>query len=158
MRKIVLVSDNHYNHSVLKYILAKENDGDLYVHCGDSEMEMKSLVPFLAVKGNNDYDYNLPPQRFLEVEGKRIMVIHGNPYVSTFTDRGLVDLAKKNNADVVFFGHTHMFANYEREGIRFINPGSCNYNRDGSMPSYARVFIAEGIEVQRINIDPRDYL
>ena len=157
MTKIILVSDNHYNYSVLKYILEKEK-GDLFLHCGDSELDIKLLEPFLSVKGNNDYDFNLPPVRYFDIEGYRVMMLHGNPYVSSFSDEALVNFAINNKADVVLFGHTHRFANYTKRGIRFINPGSCNYNRDGSLPSYARVYIEDEIICERVNIDPKDYL
>ena len=156
--KIILVSDNHYNMHVIKHILLKESDADMYLHCGDSEMEMKALLPFVSVLGNNDYDRNYPRVRFLEIEGKRVEILHGNPYVSSFSDQALVEKAIKDKADIVFFGHTHIFSDYEKEGIRFINPGSCNYNRDGSSPSYAVVTIdQDGVEVIRCDIDPQEY-
>ncbi len=157
--KIILASDNHYNTHVLKYILERESDADMYLHCGDSELEMSALMPFVSVLGNNDYDRNYPRVRFLEAEGKRIEMLHGNPYVSSFSDNGLVAKAIQDKADIVFFGHTHVFADYEKEGIRFINPGSCNFNRDGTCPSYAVVTIGkEGVTVQRVDIDPQDYI
>ncbi len=159
MTRVVLVSDNHFNRRVLDYILTKESTADLYLHCGDSEFTMKELLPFASVKGNNDYDGSLPRQRFVEIEGHRILVIHGDPFVSYFNDKGLIAKAQKEHADVVFFGHTHRFSDYTKEGIRFINPGSCNFNRDGSPPSYAIVtFEDEKISVERIDINPSDYM
>lgn len=159
MIKIVLVSDNHFNSAVLKYILYKEQDADMYLHCGDSEMTMKELLPFVSVKGNNDYDYEMPRQRFFDVLGHRILMLHGDPYVSSISDRGLIEKAKKEKADVVFYGHTHRYDDHTSEGIRMINPGSCNMNRDMTLPSYAKITIDEGyIDVQRIDIDIDAYM
>ena len=159
MTKVVLVSDNHFNSRILDYILSQESTADLYLHCGDSELTTKKLTPFASVRGNNDYDTSLPRQRLIDINGLRVLVIHGDHFVSSFNDKGLVDKAKKESADVVFFGHIHRFCDYTEEGIRFINPGSCNFNRDGTLPCYAIVtFEDKTINVKRIDIDPAKYM
>ena len=149
-KKIVLVSDNHFNNTVLHKILIANPDADYYMHCGDSEMSAEELGPFTSVRGNNDYDRNLPMERLIQVENKRILLLHGHRYLS-FSNHGLVLKAQEAQADIVFYGHTHVFADFEDANIRFVNPGSCAYPRDGQDPCYAVVLIdGDDINVQRV--------
>ena len=37
MKKIVIMSDNHGDQSMIDYVKEHEQDGDYYIHCGDSE-------------------------------------------------------------------------------------------------------------------------
>lgn len=151
--KIVVCSDNHYNFDVLDKILADNPDADYYWHLGDSEAnEERDIYPFASVRGNNDY-LNLPVFKIFEVGGHRFFLTHGHRYLrSDFY--GLYEAAVQNNCDVLLYGHTHMFSDYSYEGIRFLNPGSCRLNRDGTPPSYMIINIDDdhNIDVKRVNI------
>lgn len=150
--KIVLVSDNHGNLKVIKDIATKHQDGDYYLHCGDSELNPALLRPFVSVKGNNDYT-DLPDHRIIKILNHQILLMHGHRYVSFRNYDLLIKRAKELNCDVVFFGHTHMFLDACIDNIRLINPGSCSYNRDMTMPSYAIVDINDKeIRVKRYNL------
>lgn len=152
MLKICLCSDNHGDIDSINEIKAKNINCDYYIHCGDSALPESELKPFISVKGNNDYEFDYPKQRILEIGGHRILVSHGQNY--TFSVFGLTSLAKNNNCDVLFFGHTHQFFDDEYNGIRLINPGSTLYNRDWSNPCYALVNIDDNgkISVERIDL------
>lgn len=140
--KIVLCSDNHSNFSVLAKILALNPDGDYYWHLGDSESKtVDRLSPFVSVLGNNDY-LDLPIYRVIEVGKHRFLLTHGHRFLSSDLNT-LYYLAKQNDCDVVLYGHTHMFSDISYNGVRFINPGSCSHNRDGSKPSYALLNIRD---------------
>lgn len=139
--KIVLVSDNHGSLKVLKDILNIHQNADYYLHCGDSEMTASMIRPFVGVRGNNDFGLDYPDYRVIEIDGHRVLVIHGHRYVFFNSIEPLIKKAQELVCDVVFFGHTHMYFDQEIDGIRFINPGSCHYNRDYSRPSYAIVDI-----------------
>lgn len=133
--KIVVCSDNHSNFSALAKILADNPNADFYWHLGDSESEtIDKISPFVSVLGNNDY-LDLPVYRIIEVGNHRFLLTHGHRYLRNDLNT-LYYLAKENNCDVVLYGHTHMFSDYSYNGVRFINPGSCSHNRDGSDPSY----------------------
>lgn len=141
MKKIVLISDNHYNLNVVKKIYFANQDADYYLHCGDSELKPEDLFPFASVRGNNDYGFDFPLQKHLNIEGNDILMLHGHRYVAALYYDMLLRKAKEENAKVVFFGHTHAFCNQIIDGVHLINPGSCNHNRDGSEPTYAIVTI-----------------
>lgn len=150
--KIILCSDNHGYIDPINQILNDNQFADYYIHCGDLCFDPVLAKPFLVVSGNNDFYYELDRQRILEIENNRILVFHGTGY--TYSLNLLVDKAKDNNCNVVFFGHTHSFFNETYKGIRLINPGSCWRNRDGSNPCYALITIDnDSIDVQRVDLE-----
>ena len=152
MLKICFCSDNHGDRSSIARILSDNPDCDYYLHAGDSLMEPEELEPFCSVEGNNDWGYDYPRQRLLEIGGHRILLIHGDGY--SYSLNSFAVKARNNHADTVFFGHTHSFLDIFHNGIRFINPGSSFHNRDGSGPCYARVYIDDNgnIRVERIDL------
>lgn len=153
MIKIIAASDNHGYLDPIKEILDNNNTADYYLHMGDVCCDPKLIHPFVAVKGNNDFGYDLPVSKVIEVNDKnRILMTHGHHYV--FDKSKILTEAKEQNCNIVLFGHTHTFTDKEIDGIRIINPGSCFYNRDHSKPCYAEITIDEtnNIEVKRVDI------
>lgn len=151
--RICLCSDNHGNEESLNKILNDNPKCDYYFHLGDSHFDEKKLKPFISVKGNNDWEYDFPKKRIVEIMNHRILLFHGDGY--TFSEKLLTDKAINEKCDTVFFGHTHMFYDNTYNGIRLINPGSCYHNRDLSNPCYAIVTIESNgiINVERIDIE-----
>ena len=149
MLKICLCSDNHGNMESIRRILSENPACDYYLHCGDSMVSPDILSPFASVLGNNDWDYDYPRSRKFEIHGHRIFMFHGTGY--TYSQKLMLNKAKDEKADVVFFGHTHVFTDETINKIRFINPGSTYHNRDMSCPCYAIVcFYDDGsISVER---------
>ena len=152
--KVVLVSDNHGDLSSLSKILNRHQDADYYLHCGDCELDLNNLKPFAPVKGNNDYRYDFPEFKVVEIAGHRIFITHGHRYIVLNSLYGLVAKAKELVCDVVFFGHTHIYYDGEIDGVRLINPGSTLVNRDSSKPSYAIIeFDGSKIFAKRCEVD-----
>ena len=144
--KIVLVSDNHGNQECLKELKEMYADYDLFVHCGDSEMEYEQMSGYICVKGNNDFLYykNVPDNQVLHIQGHTIYVCHGHmDFLSYFHYEPMIDRAKARGADIIFFGHVHTYLDTTQNGVRLLNPGSIRHNRDGSPPSYMLVEISE---------------
>lgn len=103
---------------------------DLVLHAGDVNGQasldaLGRIAPVQAVRGDHDAELStLPPTRHLEVEGHRLVVVHGNrsrwieepqTFLWTVTlgsykpHRKLPEqLARRfSEADVIVFGHTH---------------------------------------------------
>lgn len=142
---IVLAADNHGIRDSLKKLKEMYADYDLFVHCGDSEMEVSEMDGYVCVKGNNDFAYysEIPYHMTLNIKGQKILVTHGHMILrSYFNHEPLAERAKAEGADIVFFGHTHMPCDETIDGIRLLNPGSVTQNRDGSPPSYMLVHIS----------------
>ncbi len=152
MLKICLCSDNHGDMDSIRKILNDNPACDYYIHCGDSLVPPEELSPFASVEGNNDWDLGYPKSRKIVLNGHTIFIFHGTGY--TFSKKLMIDRARSEKADVVFYGHTHTFADDLFSNIRFINPGSTLYNRDLTAPSYARVYIDDDgkIFVERVDL------
>ena len=150
--EILLVSDNHGLIEPIEYVLKKHKDIENRVHCGDFELPLRHVSQFSVVNGNNDYS-SLPKIIKVNYGDHRILIMHGHPYASIFDLSNLANYAKKEECNTVFFGHTHIFADVELNGVRLINPGSLSHNRDGSRPSYAIVTVDEkSIKVKKMEL------
>ena len=124
MVKIVIFSDSHGSYDEMETVLKKENP-DMVFFLGDGERDIEYLqyiyedLKVLAVRGNCDLFSDLPAFLDCSVQGVRIFATHGHLY-EVKHDRTLSALkreAKKCNADVILFGHTHIpFNQYIPEG------------------------------------------
>jgi putative phosphoesterase len=94
---------------------------------------------------------SLPSVERLEIEGVSLICCHGTPYDDNqgitkdtpFSPKLSKKLAEEK-VDLIFSAHTHIPADFQRDGIRFINPGAVGYSFDGDVrPSYALVDIED---------------
>jgi putative phosphoesterase len=128
--KIGVLSDSHATsfdqlHSKILHALAEV---DLIVHAGDFVTKdvldgLKQLGELKAVRGNMDSDkikQILPEKELMEIEGKRIGIIHGwgSPY-------GIDDRVGSafSGVDIIIYGHSHYSQNETKNGVFFFNPG-----------------------------------
>lgn len=156
MATIIVVSDNHLRADTITSIRQLHTEAQLFIHCGDSEMPMKLLQGYACVRGNCDYDFELPSSLVIPVESHQIYVTHGHKELFFRSYDELIKEAKKHHCDIVCFGHIHRYVDEEVDGIRLLNPGSLRNNRDGSAPSYMRIQIEdEKIQVERLEY-PKD--
>lgn len=133
MTRILVMGDTHCQtwEEVHPRIREMVPDMDIVVHCGDltkiavAEGLRKAARRAVVVHGNSDppdITVALPKQELLEVEGKRIAVIHpywgGPPF-----DPALILDNFEGPIDIVLFGHTHDTLNEERDGVLYLNPG-----------------------------------
>ena len=152
--KICVASDNHWQMEPLKKILRVCYDADYYFLLGDSEFTADAILPFVSVRGNNDIFDDYPIERIVEIEGFRFYMSHGHYHQIHLGLAGLKRSAIENRCNVVLFGHTHRYLDEQEDGIRFLNPGSCRYNRDGSGPSFMELHIEKGnLQVKRVFLD-----
>lgn len=119
---------------------------DLILHAGDVNSEetlaaLGRLAPVQAVRGDHDGSLvNLPPLREVTVEGKRIVVVHGqrsrwleepNTLLWTLSlgyfrpHRGLPRALRRRfpHADAIVYGHTHRPRAETIDGVLLFNPG-----------------------------------
>lgn len=95
-------------------------------------------------KENLQYISSLKEKMLIEIENIKILLIHGNGYISAYDNQEKSDASKdclieENDFDLCLFGHTHRFEDYIYKGKRFINPGSLNEPADG--PQYKYVIL-----------------
>ena len=101
---------------------------DCVIHAGDFADEetydrIAGLSLIYAVRGNNDWMLRrrLPQSHTFTLEGLNFFMIH-NKNDAPFNMPG---------TDIFIFGHTHRYFNEVRDGILWLNPGSCGHRRWG---------------------------
>lgn len=150
--KVIVMSDSHGKNSAIDKVLEKHSDADLFIHCGDIETDEHVYPNISIVAGNNDIYYDYPDMLKLKVGNHRLLVMHGNQ--SYFQNR-LQFLSKKaieEHCDIVCYGHTHVAAIDDCNGIKCINPGSLWHSRDGRSPSYVILTLDDKINVELVFI------
>src|SRR3989338_5431863 len=83
----------------------------------------KSGKPHKIVRGNMDH-LDLPKMESIDIEGKKIIITHGDEVKPRGDKDRLFEFAKIYDADLLLYGHTHTQDVWERGGIVFANPGS----------------------------------
>lgn len=126
-KSIGLISDTH---GLLRDAAVRALDGvELIIHAGDVGKpeileELRKLSPVIAVRGNVDtavWAKVLPMTVVAETGPARIYVVH---------DLNQLDLDPvAANFPVVVSGHSHKPAQFERNGVLYINPGSAGPRR-----------------------------
>lgn len=139
--KVLVVSDNHRDETSLEDLISiYEEEVDIWLHCGDSEFGENHPVweKFKTVRGNMDWENNLPAVRVEELENTRFVILHGHKHRVKRTLDLMGEVAHDNKASIVFYGHTHVAKVEKQEEVYFINPGSITQPRGGChVGSYA---------------------
>ncbi|MGM0844038.1 MAG: metallophosphoesterase [Bacillota bacterium] len=138
--RLVVVSDSHGSHEEITSIYnTYKGKVDGFVHCGDSELNASdpAMEGYLGVRGNCDMDSSYPEVLTKEFEGTRILATHGHLYNVKTTLMNVHYLAKENEANIVFFGHSHQLGAEKIEDVLFVNPGSILLPRGRKERTYA---------------------
>lgn len=140
--KLLIVSDTHGKREEIREIIAREKPFDLLIHLGDvqgDEEYIESLAgcPMELVKGNSDRNMEIPREKELILDNRKLFLTHGHCYgVNTTLDRIYLE-GLRRNADVVLFGHTHVPLKLEERMLTLLNPGSVSDPRqENGKPSY----------------------
>ena len=121
---IAVLSDTH---GLLRpEVLALLEHSDAILHAGDINTQeivdtLSSFGELYIVRGNNDKEWaeNLPHSLRFTLGGVRFFMVHNKK-----------DIPKDlRDVDVIVYGHSHKFAMEEREGVLWLNPGSCGKRR-----------------------------
>ena len=124
MKRVIVLSDTHglLRPEVLEYL----SQADVIIHGGDINTQaivdkLREYGPLYIVRGNNDKEWaeGLPHSITFAVEGVRFFLIHNKKDIP----------ADLSDVDVVVYGHSHKYACGERDGLLWVNPGSCGRRR-----------------------------
>ena len=138
--KVGIMSDSHGLTSEVEKIKKRhQNEVDVFIHCGDSELEKADAVMegFLAVRGNCDYDAVYPDYIVETIGDSRFLVTHGHLYNVKMTVMNLSYKAEEEQADIICFGHSHIAGSEMIDGRLYINPGSIRLPRNRKEKTYA---------------------
>ena len=128
---------------------------ELILHAGDIGgddilIELASIAPVLAVRGNMDYGAwleDIPIRRTVRLGKQRIFLVHDPAHVDVDPEKG--------EFEGIVFGHTHRPHMEIHKGLLMLNPGSAGHRRKHYPASLALLTIrgermdAELIELTR---------
>ena len=107
--------------------------------------ELAGIAPVHVVRGNNDKEWAeaIPHALTFTLDGMTFYMIHNKKEVP----------ADLSGVDVVVFGHSHKYLQKEKDGILWLNPGSCGPRRFHQEITMMMAEIADGhIQVTKITI------
>ena len=83
--------------------------------------ELRQYAPLYVVRGNNDKAWaeEIPHDLTITLGGVTFFMVHNKKEVP----KDLPDV------DVVVFGHSHKYVQEEKDGLLWLNPGSCGPRR-----------------------------
>ena len=148
--KILIISDSHGRHDLMRRAIGQEAPIDMLIHAGDVEGDLESILgdkreyEIRAVAGNMDWSDSMEDELCFPVCGHRIYLAHGHRHGVHSGTKRLVERAKELGADIAIYGHIHMPDYATEDGVLVINPGSVAKPRqEGWRKSYAVMTIAE---------------
>ena len=121
---IAILSDTHglLRPEVVEYL----KTADAILHAGDINRQdivdqLRQYAPLYIVQGNNDKEWAEPIPHDLTVTlgGVSFYMVHNKKEVP----------ADLPGIDAVVFGHSHKYFQEEKDGILWLNPGSCGHRR-----------------------------
>mgnify|MGYP004518695247 CR=1 FL=1 len=127
--KILVLSDSHSSLRFMRLALQKIRP-DAFIHLGDYYQDAQAMaeefpeIPGYFVAGNCDWSAHCDRELRLNVEGKRLLLTHGDRFGVKYGYDRLSYYAEESMMDAVLFGHTHRpFAGYVGRAL-LINPGA----------------------------------
>ncbi|MDD3173937.1 MAG: metallophosphoesterase [Herbinix sp.] len=148
--KVLIVSDTHGRDNNLLKTIERVSPIDLLIHLGDYEGReeyIKLIAPcnFELVSGNNDFFNGLPKDKIIQIGKYTVMLTHGHRYGVTYSTSNIIETARRNKADIVMFGHTHVPLIDLSDSVWTINPGSLALPRQhGRVPTFIIMDIDSG--------------
>lgn len=157
--KIAVLSDTHATsfEELPARLVSALSEANMIVHLGDYVGEgvlngLKKLGDFKGVYGNMDPDIirqALPEERILEVEGKRIGMIHGWGSPDDLEERVR---ARFSGVDAILYGHSHKAVSKVVEGVLVFNPGSAVGKHPALYASYGVLTVADTMQGEIVRL------
>ncbi len=146
--KLAILSDAH---GLLRpEVLERLKTADAILHGGDINRpaiveQLRQYAPLYVVRGNNDHEWaeQLPHDRTLMLDGVTFFMVHNKKEVP----------ADLTGVDVVVFGHSHRYVQEEKNGVLWLNPGSCGPRRFHQEITMMMAELSNGrIHVEKVTI------
>ncbi|MAV25224.1 MAG: YfcE family phosphodiesterase [Gammaproteobacteria bacterium] len=156
MLKVGLIADTHMPGTIdalWSEVMDLFSDVDVILHAGDLHTlsvvdELSALAPVYVARGNGDVgivDDRLQEAWVLPLGSFSIGMIHHFPSPERKTSQQLHKYMQRHFRsvpDVVVYGHTHLEAIHDVDGVLCVNPGSPTLPRNQSL-RYGHVGIME---------------
>ena len=146
--KLAILSDTHglLRPEVVEHL----KNADVILHGGDINKQsivdqLQQYAPLYMVRGNNDKEWAeyIPHDLTVTLDGVTFAMVHNKKELPG-------DLT---GVDVVVFGHSHKYVQEEKDGILWLNPGSCGPRRFHQEITMMTAEIIDGkFQVEKITI------
>ena len=143
---LAILSDTHglLRPQVTEYL----KTADAILHAGDINRpaildQLREYAPVYVVRGNNDKDWaaDLPHDLTIALDGVTFYLVHNKKEVPTHL----------TGVDVVVYGHSHKYAQAEKDGVLWLNPGSCGPRRFHQEITLAMAEVSRGkLQVEKV--------
>lgn len=146
--KLAILSDTH---GLLRpQVVEHLKTADAILHGGDINKpaiveQLQQYAPLYIVRGNNDKEWaeDIPHDLTITLEGITFFMVHNKKEVP----------ADLSGVDVVVFGHSHKYVQEEKDGVLWLNPGSCGPRRFHQEITMMMAEMENGnIQVEKIDI------
>lgn len=152
----LIFSDSHGSLLNMRRAIRQNKDAEVVFFLGDGLADAEILagefpaLAWIAVRGNCDMSsvfLNSTAEKVerITLEGKKIVLTHGDLYGAKFSDTRLRYLAMEEGADILLFGHTHepyeCFVSDAEKPFWIFNPGSVSLARG----SFGVLTIRDGV-------------
>ena len=149
--KILIMSDSHGHHDLVRRAIGQEAPIDMLIHAGDVEGDLEQVLgpgrdyELRVVAGNMDWSDRLEDELCFPIgDHHRVYLTHGHRLGVHSGTYWLVERARKKGADIAVYGHIHVPDYGTEEGVLVINPGSIAKPRQqGWRKSYAVMTVDE---------------
>ncbi len=158
--QLLIFSDVHRNKQRLEAILEEHKAVEYKISLGDSEMKSSFLErhDIVAIKGNFPFDSGFTYEHVLPLEGLKILLVHGHKYRVQGGLEKLYFRMQEVEADIAFYGHTHVASLDRVDGKILINPGSVHKSRNHVPESYMIMEIDKEITFKWYNASTHEML
>ena len=115
---LLIISDSHGRVDRLRSVFELHKNADALIFLGDglTDLDRAGVNDYrftvFALRGNCDFRSTFLSAEVAKVEkisigGYNILLTHGDLYGAKSGDGALINLARRENADILLFGHTH---------------------------------------------------
>lgn len=145
--KILVMSDSHGRRDLVERCIRCNSSAEIVIHLGDNTTDveaMRFMFPdrmIVNVRGNGDFDHNIPLEDTINAGGVKIFFAHGHTFGVNYSLASLMAEARKQGASICLYGHTHESYNKYHDGLYVMNPGSLAYPRGSSFAGYGLIEI-----------------
>lgn len=146
--RIAILSDTH---GLLRpQVVERLKTADAILHGGDINRQdivdqLEQYAPLYVVRGNNDKQWAeaIPHHLSVTLDGVAFYMVHNKKEIPP-------DLS---GVDVVVFGHSHKYVQEEKDGVLWLNPGSCGPRRFHQEITMMMAEVSGGtIQVEKVTI------
>lgn len=146
--RLAILSDTH---GLLRPgVLEQLKTADAILHGGDINKQsivdqLRQYAPLYVVRGNNDKEWaeSIPHDLTVTLGGVTFCMVHNKKELP----------ADLSGVNVVVFGHSHKYVQEEKDGVLWLNPGSCGPRRFHQEITMMMAEVSEGtIRVEKILI------